>query len=510
MLNDLLVSVRGATKMFGPITVLNNVNVDFYKGEVHGLMGENGAGKSTFCKIISGAILPTHVEILINGEIYRGLTPQNARALGISMVYQEFNLIPEMTVYENLFVGKEIRKVGFIDTKGMIQKSREIFNGMGGVEIDPTVKLKYLSVAYCQLVEIAKALLENSKFLILDEPTAALTNTEVEILFQVLSQLKANGISMIYISHRMNEVFRLCDKITVLRDGSCIKTTSVKDTNINELICLMTGRELSQEFPERTTYKAGENVKPILRVEGLTNKAVRNISFELKHGEILGFAGLIGSGRSEVVRAVFGADKIDNGKIYIRNKLVSIKHPAAAIKNGIALIPEDRKSEGLILILSIAKNVSITVVKKLCTHGFVSPKKEKILLEKSVKSLSIKVDSINNLVSSLSGGNQQKVVLAKWLASEAEILIFDEPTRGIDVGAKKEIYNFLFRLKASGKGIIIISSEMEEILGLSDRILVMHEGTINGELSYQEATQEKILSLASGLNQRRICYVDKD
>jgi ribose transport system ATP-binding protein len=488
--------------------VLKDINVDFFKGEVHALIGENGAGKSTLCKIISGAVLPTLGNIQINGETYEGQSPGSARALGISMVYQEFNLIPEMTVYENLFIGKEIKKGIFSDPRSMIKKSAEIFGEMG-VTIDPAAKIKNLSVAYCQLVEIAKALLDKSKLLILDEPTATLTNTEVDILFNVLEKLKADGISLIYISHRLEEVFRLCDKITVLRDGSFIKTLGVKETNMEELIHLMIGRELSQEFPERITALQipsaqnrspdTENTSAVLQVKGLTNKKIKNISFELKKGEILGLAGLVGSGRTEVVRAIFGADKIDAGEIYIRNRKVSIKNPAAAIDNGIALIPEDRKRDGLMLILPIALNISIIAIKNLSRYLFVSRRREKALLDESVRTMSIKAASLDNYAGSLSGGNQQKIVLAKWLATKSDILIFDEPTRGIDVGAKKEIYEFLFKLKSEGKSIIMISSEMQEILGLSDRILVMYEGSIKGELDYQEATQEKILSLASGL-----------
>jgi ribose transport system ATP-binding protein len=499
MANDIFLSVKDATKYYGPVTVLNKVSVDFYRGEVHALIGENGAGKSTICKIIAGAITPSAGSLTVDGKLYCGLNPQSARDAGISMVYQEFNLIPEMTVYENLFIGKELRKGVFSDTMGMIRESDRMFGEMG-VSIKAQTKIKSLSVAYCQLVEIAKALLDNSQLLILDEPTATLTNNEVEILFRVLDKLKRNGISLIYISHRLGEIFRLCDKITVLRDGCLINTIHARDTTMDELIRLMIGRELSQEFPERSIPRHGEeNAVPVLTVEGLSNGKIKNISFELRKGEILGIAGLVGSGRTETVRAIFGADKIDSGRIFIHGRETAIRNPGTAIKNGIALIPEDRKREGLMLILSIMHNISIVVIEGLCKSFFVSKRRENELIEYSKKLLSIKASSMGNLVCSLSGGNQQKVVLAKWLASDAAILIFDEPTRGIDVGAKKEIYDFLFRLKSEGKSLIVISSEMEEILGLCDRILVMHEGVIQGELHYREATQEKILSLASGL-----------
>jgi ribose transport system ATP-binding protein len=498
MHNDTLLSVRGLTKKYGPVTVLDNVDTDFRKGEVHALIGENGAGKSTLCKIIAGAIMPSSGTIWVNGVSYENFVPGTARALGISMVYQEFNLIPEMTVFENLFVGKEMRKGVFVDTKAMIRRSEEIFNDIG-VSIDPSARIKSLSVAYCQLVEIAKALLDDSKLLILDEPTATLTNTEVEILFRVLGKLKSDSISLVYISHRLEEVFRLCDEITVLRDGAFIKTMKTAETDIESLIRLMIGRELSQEFPVRTPSAPTKTVPSVLKVEGLCNKKIKNISFELKKGEMLGIAGLVGSGRSEIVRAIFGADKVEKGAIYLNGKKTVIKNPWNAIKNGIALIPEDRKREGLMLILPIALNISIIKIKDLCRSLFISPSKERELLKKSVNLLSINAASLGNPAWSLSGGNQQKIVLAKWLATNSDIFIFDEPTRGIDVGAKKEIYDFLFKLKSEGKSIIVISSEMQEILGLSDRILVMHEGMIKGELNYAEATQERILTLASGL-----------
>ncbi|MDR1898655.1 MAG: sugar ABC transporter ATP-binding protein [Treponema sp.] len=498
MAEGVFLSVKDATKQYGSVTVLNKVSVDFYRGEVHALIGENGAGKSTICKIIAGAVTPTAGSLIVDGKPHYGLNPQSARAAGISMVYQEFNLIPEMTVYENLFVGKELHRGGFSSTGAMIRESGRIFDEMG-VVIKAQAKIKYLSVAYCQLVEIAKALLDNSKLLILDEPTATLTNNEVEILFRVLGKLKRSGISLIYISHRLEEIFRLCDKITVLRDGCFINTMQVRDTTMDELIRLMIGRELSQEFPGRVPRREEENAAPVLRVENLNSRKIKNVSFLLNKGEILGIAGLVGSGRSETVRAVFGADKVDSGKIFVHGRETVIRNPAAAIRNGMALIPEDRKREGLMPILSIMHNISIVVIRELCKSVFVSTRREKELIDHSKELLSIKTASMGNPVRSLSGGNQQKIVLAKWLASDADILIFDEPTRGIDVGAKKEIYDFLFRLKSEGKSLIVISSEMQEILGLCDRILVMHEGAVQGELNYKEATQEKILSLASGI-----------
>lgn len=497
MKNEAILSIRQLTKVYGSVMVLDHVDIDFCNGEIHALLGENGAGKSTLCKMIAGAIAPTEGEIRIDGTPVSKYNPIAAKEAGVGMVYQEFNLIPEMTVYENMFVGKELHKGGFVDTKEMIRRSQEIFQDMG-IKMDCTAKIKDLSVAYCQLVEIGKALLENSRILILDEPTAPLTNNEVDILFRVLEKLRSNSIVIIYISHRLEEVFRLCDRLTVLRDGHLIKTMAVADTDSKELIHLMIGRELSQEFPPRAADFDYAHAETILRVEHLCNQRAQDVSFELKKGEILGIAGLVGAGRTETVRAIFGADRPSSGDIYIHDKKVSIKTPRDAIRNSIALIPEDRKRQGLMGILPISTNISIIVIKALSRMGFVRRQVEKTLLEEKTKLLNVKASSLSNEVFSLSGGNQQKIVLAKWISTDSEIYLFDEPTRGIDVGAKREIYDFLFDLKKAGKSIIVISSEMSEILNLSDRILVMHEGKLQGQMLYQEATQDKILTLASG------------
>lgn len=493
---DILI-IENLTKTYGTTLALDHVSLSFRKGEVHALIGENGAGKSTLSKMIAGAVSPTEGTITINGKQLSSLTPVQAKELGIGMVYQEFNLVAELPVYENLFVGKEIRKGVFIDRRTMIKKSEEIFREMG-VSIDCTKKIKDLSVAYCQLVEIAKALLENSQVLILDEPTAPITNKEVELLFQVIRKLKAEGIAIIYISHRLEEIFQICDRISVLRDAKHIKTMAVSETTREELISLMIGRELSQEFPLRGKDFDYEGAETVLKLEHLTNKYIKDISFELKQGEILGLAGLVGAGRTEILRAIFGADHVSAGEVFVHGKKSVIRKPGDGIANGIALIPEDRKREGLMLFLPIAHNMTITIIKKLCKFLLISRGREKKQLDDSVKLLSIKNSSLSKPVSDLSGGNQQKVVLAKWLSTTCDIFLFDEPTRGIDVGAKKEIYDFLFKLKAEGKSMIVVSSEMSEILNLTDRILVMHEGKLTGELRYQDATQEKILTLASG------------
>jgi len=499
MENNVFLSTRGLTKTYGQVTVLRDVNMDFYKGEVHALIGENGAGKSTLCKMISGAISPTSGEIIIDDKSYKSFTPEEAKSLGIGMVYQELNSIPELSVYENLFVGKELRKGIFLDRKGMIKKANEVFDSMG-ISVDVLKPVSKLPVAFCQLVEIAKALLENSKFIVFDEPTAPLTNNEVDVLFKTIEKLKEQGIAIIYISHRMDEIFRICDKVTVFRDGEYISTHNINEVTREELIRLMIGRELTSEFPERVEniYSDAEN---ILEVKNLNTAKLKDISFELKKGEILGLSGLVGSGRTEIVRALFGADRINSGEILLEGKKVNIKNPHEAIKNSLALVPEDRKLQGLMLQQPIKLNMTITVLDRLSKAGFISNKKEKETLDYGINLLSVKLASVNNPVTSLSGGNQQKVVLAKWISTGNEILLFDEPTRGVDVGAKKEIYDFLFELKSKGKSIILISSEMQEILGLCDRILVMYEGRLMGELNAEDATQEKILTLASGITE---------
>lgn len=493
-----ILSVYHLSKEYGSVLALRNVSMEFNGGEIHGLLGANGAGKSTLCKMIAGAIEPTSGEITIDGQVYEKLSPIAARRAGISMVYQEFNLASELTIYENLYMGKELVNGPFILTKQMVANSNKIFTDMG-VPMDSRVKIKELSVAQNQLVEIGKALIENSKVLILDEPTAPLSNNEVSILFEVLRKLRSKGIAIIYISHRLDEIFQICDVLSVLRDGEYIKTLNVSDTTKENLIQLMIGREITQEFPERPVNKYAENPEVVLRVNNLTTHKLRNVSFELKKGEILGIAGLVGSGRTEIARALFGADKISAGEIQVHGEVVEIKTPASSIKQGICLIPEDRKRDGLMLSLPIATNISIAIIDQVSKFSVVLPRKESKRIGEQVKLLSIKTSSIKKPVSSLSGGNQQKIVLAKWLLTNSDIIIFDEPTRGIDVGTKREIYDLLFMLKESGKSIILISSEISEIIHLSTRVIVMHEGSLQGELDYTEATEDRLLSMASGL-----------
>jgi ribose transport system ATP-binding protein len=489
-------SVSDLSKRFGGTQALMDASIDFVAGEIHALVGENGAGKSTLCKILSGAQPPDSGEMFINGKSFDKFTILEAHKQGISMVYQEFNLIPDMPIYENMFVGKEIRKGLHVDRKAMIERTNEVFSSLD-IIIDPLLKISDISVAYCQLVEIGKAVLEEKKILILDEPTAPLTEKEVSMLFRLVKRLKDEGITIIYISHRMEEIFELSDRVTIMRDGAVIVTLPTRDTTQAEIIKHMIGRDESKEFPQKATFSG--NRETVLRVKEIRNEKLNGVSFELMKGEILGIAGLVGSGRTETVRALFGADDLSGGEVFIKGEKTEIKNPTDAIRYGIGLIPEDRKRQGLHLELAIRNNISLIELPSLSKGLVVSVKREKKMAEKYINLLSIKLASQLLPVNSLSGGNQQKVVLAKWLSTNAEILIFDEPTRGIDVGAKMEIYNLLNKLREQGKAIIMISSEMQELVGMCDRVLVLYEGTMQGELSKEEISQTRIMELASGL-----------
>lgn len=496
-LSSNILEVNGLTKKFGGTTALDHAVWTLHRGEIHAIAGENGAGKSTLCKMLAGAIVPTEGTITIDGKTFHRLNPSEAKRNGIVMIYQEFNLVPELPIYENVFLGKEITNHGItVDKVSMIKKTDEIFNEMG-VKVDSKAIIADISVAYCQLVEIAKALLENAKILIMDEPTAPLTNQEVGILFDIIGRLKKRGITIIYISHRMEEIFQLADRVTIMRDGKIITVRDITDIDQKEIISLMVGHELGMDFPERG--KAVRSEQPLLSVRNLTTEKIKNISFELYGGEILGFAGLVGAGRTEIVRALFGADKVKSGEVYLHGKKVDKFSISGAIKNKIGLIPEDRKRQGVHLELPILHNMSILQLGKISKLLTINRKKEKANADEYTKKLRIKMGSMMNEVSSLSGGNQQKVVLAKWLANEPDILFFDEPTRGIDVGAKAEIYELMDELRSQGKAIIMISSEMPEVLGMCDRILVLYEGQMMGEVSGENTTQDEIMTLASGI-----------
>ena len=488
-----MLELKNITKTYPGVVALNNVSVTFQQGEVHAVMGENGAGKTTMIKIISGAINPDPGgEIIFDGKSYTQMTPALSAENGVAVIYQDINLVTPMTVAENMFMG---RKMGKGYSKRRLNKlAQEIFDEYG-FQLDPAMRVERLSPANQQMVEIARAISNNAKIMIMDEPTAPLAAAEVDLLFSIIAKLKAKGVTVIYISHRMDEVFQITERVTVLRDGQYVTTINTADTNRQQLVNLMVGRELNENFPTRKT-PVGD---VILEAKKLTGNSVENISFRLHRGEVLGFAGLVGSGRSETMELICGAKKMDSGEVWMNGQKMHINSPASAIEHGIGLIPEDRKEQGVILFNTVKFNTSLSAAHKLTKFGFISGKKNKEMAEKYRETLRIKVPHIDQMVVNLSGGNQQKVVLAKTLAADPDVIIFDEPTKGIDVGAKQEIYNLMNELVAQGKAIIMVSSDMEEILGMSDRIIVLHEGLVSGELRREEFSQERVLHLASGL-----------
>lgn len=481
------------TKIYPGVRALNDVSVEFKKGEVHALMGENGAGKSTLIKTLSGAITPDSGTIILEGNSYNGLTPHKSKELGIGVVYQEFNLFSELPVYENIFMGNFRKKNGLVDHQGMIDQTGEMLDKLG-LKISPTAKIKDLSVGYMQLVEISKVLFYDIKILVLDEPTAPLTTNEVDILFSLIKKLKEQGVTIIYISHRLNEVFDIADRVTVLRDGNKIATHSIEEITRDSLIKEMVGRSISDEYPARNC-PIGE---PILKVDDLYGNGAHHVSFELHKGEVLGLAGLVGAGRTETARMIFGADPLTTGTIELDGETVHISSPKKAVELGVALVPEDRKSHGALLDLSISDNMSLAILPRLSKLGVINKSAERKVVDEHIEKLRVKTPSPNQKVKNLSGGNQQKVILGKWLASNSKVILFDEPTRGIDVGAKQEIYKLINSLCEQGLGILMISSDMEEIIRMSDRILVLSEGNQMAILNKDEFSQEKILSYASG------------
>ncbi len=490
-MSDNLLEMKGITKVYPGVVALDHVDFSVKPGEVHALLGENGAGKSTLIKILAGAEQRDEGEIWFDGQSYDRYSPHDAIQMGISVIYQEFNLVSKMTIEENIFLGKEFRNGIFTDKKAMIQKAREVIEPLGG-DIDPRVKVSDLSVAYQQLVEISKAIINKSKIVVMDEPSAALSLNELEILFKLIRQFKSEGTSVIYISHRLEEVFEIADRVSVFRDGKYVATKQVAETNKDQLITLMVGRELSGDYPQND--QKSDDV--ILKVQGITNEKLKNISFELRRNEILGITGLVGAGRTELVRAIFGADPC-LGDIYIKGEKVDIRSPQDAIRYGISFLPEDRKRNGILLEMPVRFNMSIASLKQFARYGIVNRVKENETVQKFVDAIQIKTPDLEQKAKNLSGGNQQKVILGKWLACNSDIIIFDEPTRGIDVGAKQEIYLLMNQLVREGKSIILVSSELPEIIGMSDRVLVIYEGTITAELDKSELSQELILSKAS-------------
>lgn len=494
-----IVQMKGISKAFSGNRVLENVTFEIMKGEVHALMGENGAGKSTLMKILTGIYQRDLGSVYMKGEEVHFKNAKEAENAGIAVIHQELNIIPYLSVTDNMFLGKELKygKLGIVKHKEMKQKTREYLNRLG-IDIDPDTEAGDLSVGQQQMIEIARAVAANMEVLIMDEPTAALTDREIESLFKVISTLREQGVGIVYISHRMEEIFQICDRISVLRDGQFIGVKEIPKTDFDEIVKMMVGRQLGDRFPERKTVLGPERLK----IENFTCKGkFEDIRFSVKQGEILGVAGLMGAGRTEIMEAIFGHRQKQSGTILIDGKGVTIKSPFDAIKNGIGFITEDRKSEGLVLDLSVRENFSLTNLGRISKKNVISSKQEESFVDDLIEKLHVKTASRELSVKSLSGGNQQKIVIGKWLGIEPKILILDEPTRGVDVGAKKEIYQLMNQLTEQGVAIIMVSSELPEILGMSDRILVIHEGKVSAVLSRAEADQEKIMQAATGGNE---------
>ena len=496
-MSETFLQMSHITKRFPGVLALSNVDFALRKGEVHALLGENGAGKSTLMKILSGVYQPDEGDIIFEGQSVSFANPLSAQSAGITIIHQEFNLFPELTVEENIFIGREFCKNNRwrLDEKQQRQAAIDILQKLN-LNIAPDTLVADLTVAQQQMVEIAKAISVNAKILIIDEPTAALTETEIDSLFQVTRLLKEQGTGIVYISHRLEELALIADRATVMRDGQFIATVDYDAVKISDLIAMMVGRDLGNIYPRR---KPLAQRKPVLEVSGLTrNGVLNNIDFTLYQGEILGFAGLMGAGRTELARAIFGADPIDGGTLKLNGKVTVIKDIPDAIQQGISYLTEDRKKEGLALGLSVERNIMLGNYPEYSDrYGNVDSKRCQKTSEEQVKALRIKTPHLEQAALNLSGGNQQKIIIARWVCKDTDILIFDEPTRGIDVGAKLEIYELMNRLVAKGKSIIMISSELPEVLGMCDRILVMRNGRITGELASDDATQEKIMQYAT-------------
>lgn len=488
------IKLENIEKTFGLAKVLDKASLYIGDGEVHALMGENGAGKSTLMNILTGIYKQDAGKVYVDGLEVNFSHPKEAEKAGIVFIHQELNNLPDMSVEENIFLGKELQKHGILDKKKMIAETKKVLDIMD-TKIEPTTILSKLSIGRQQMVEIAKALYNDVKVLIMDEPTSALTLTETEKLFETIKMLKSKGVTIIYISHRMEEIFKICDKVTVLRDGHIIDTLDVKDTNMDDLVRMMIGREIGDRYPHREK----SNGKIIFEAKHLSMKnLVKDVSFTLKEGEILGVSGLMGAGRSEIMNGIFGSMKLDSGDILIDGSKVKIKSPIDAMNNGIGFITEDRKTQGLLLPFSIKNNISVANLKTISNEmGVINNKVEVNLSEKNVKDFDVKTTGIEKMVGALSGGNQQKVVFAKWVSTKPKILILDEPTRGVDVGAKKEIYDIMNKLTKEGVSIIMVSSELPEIIGMSDRVMVIHEGENAGIVEGSDINEEVIMNLAT-------------
>ena len=494
-MNEVILQMKDIEKRFAGVHALKGVQFELRAGEVHALMGENGAGKSTMIKVLCGIHKRDGGEIVYFGEPVHFNGIADSQKVGISVIHQELNMMNHLTVAQNIFIGREPRKGPFIDDAKMVEDAKALFQKIG-VKIDPTVQLGSLTVGKQQMVEIVKAVSHDCKLLVLDEPTAALTQPEVEELFKIMNDLKAKGIGMIYISHRMDEITRISDRVTVMRDGEYVDTVDTASVTKDDIVKMMVGRVIYGE--QKAASEVAPDAPVVLEVKNLNaGKEVKNVDFNLRKGEILGFAGLMGAGRTEVARALYGADPRQTGEIYINGELVNIKTPEQAVKHGICYLSEDRKRYGLMLDKSVTENTTIASVDTFIHSGLISDNEMKISSAEYNEKLRTKTPSMEQLLKNLSGGNQQKVIIARWLMKNCDIFIFDEPTRGIDVGAKSEIYNLMDDLAKQGKSIIMISSELAEVLRMSDRILVMCEGRKTGELDIAEATQENIMKLAT-------------
>ena len=495
MSEEYVLQLQHIRKEYPGVVALKDVTLELKKGEILALIGENGAGKSTLIKCCSGAVIPTSGKIIVNGKEFTSMTPQLAAENGIAIIYQEFNNVKELSAAENLFLGRPIKKGVVVDKKAMEKEAAKAFEQLR-IKIDPKTLMKNLTVGYQQMVEIAKAIQQDAKILIMDEPSAPLTSAEVESMFRVVERLRKEGVSIIYISHRLEEIYRLSDRILVLRDGEYVKTLITKDSEVQELIKLMVGRELTETYPPRGDCIDKDDV--VLELKNVCGNGDRNMNLKVHKGEIVGLGGLVGAGRTELAEVIFGAAAKTSGQIIFRGKEVHPKSPREAIDLGIALVPEDRKRHGAMLGISIKNNINMPIYERNSKLSVINSKQEMEIAKKYQERMAIKTPTLHQLVKNLSGGNQQKVILARWLAANSELIIFDEPTRGIDVGAKYEIYKLMNDLvEKEGKAILMISSEMEELMGMSDRIIVLSEGDMTGELEKEEFSQETIMAYAS-------------
>ncbi|MBR2571654.1 MAG: sugar ABC transporter ATP-binding protein [Clostridia bacterium] len=500
MNEDYVLELEHIRKEYPGVVALKDVTLQLRRGEILGLIGENGAGKSTLIKCCSGAVIPTSGKIRINGKEFDRMTPQLAAENGIAIIYQEFNNVKELSAAENMFLGRPIRKGMVIDRKAMEEEAAKAFAQLR-IKINPRELVKNLSVGYQQMIEIAKAIQQNAQVLIMDEPSAPLTNNEVESMFEVVELLRNRGVSIIYISHRLEEIFHLSNRIEVIRDGEYVDTLITKEATVDQLIRMMVGREMTQKFPPRKPCI--DESKVVLELDDVCGNGDQHMSLKIHAGEVVGLGGLVGAGRTELAQVIFGAKPKDSGRILLNGKEINPKSPREAIDLGIALVPEDRKRHGALLGVSIKNNINMPIYKRISTASVISSGTEKATAEKYREEIQIKCPTIGQLVKNLSGGNQQKVILGKWLAADSQLIIFDEPTRGIDVGAKFEIYKLINDLVEQGRAVLMISSEMEELIGMSDRIIVLAERQMTGELTKDQFDADTIMAMASAVVDQR-------